>query len=221
MGDTIRMLGPFIEKESLWWNVDGRNKKSITLALCDTSRLRRLDPVRGRTGNVRDDAAPGNKVEPQDGRFLTLTISGDTLFVRLCTALGRPELATDPRFLTHQSRVQHIDILNPLVADWIVTHPVDEISAALEKQGIPFSIAMTIEDIFEHPQYAARENIVSVDHPTIGPFKMQGIVPKLSKTPPSPIVAAPLLGANNDEVYRDLLGLGSEALAQLREEGVI
>ena len=357
VGDTIRMLGPFVEKESLWWNVDGRNKKSITLdlrqakgqallkrlvassdavvenfrpgtlekwslAYADLEKVNpklvmlsvsgfgqtgpyatragydriglafsgvmaltgyadrppvrvgtsiadyttatmgafatmmalyhrdalggagqqidlglyesmfrfteslssaydRLGMVRERTGNVHYGAAPGNNFATQDGRFLTLTISGDTLFVRLCSALGRPELATDPRFLTHQSRVAHIDILNPLVADWIATHPVAEVSAALEKQGIPFSIAMTIKDIFEHPQYAARENIVSVEHPTIGAFKMQGIVPKLSKTPPSPVEAAPLLGANNDEVYRGLLGLGSDELAQLSREGVI
>ncbi len=79
----------------------------------------------------------------------------------------------------------------------------------------------TVADAFADPQYAAREAIISVDDPALGPLRMQGVTPKLSATPGAVARGAPLLGEHNDEVYGGLLGLSAAERASLRAGGVI
>jgi crotonobetainyl-CoA:carnitine CoA-transferase CaiB-like acyl-CoA transferase len=93
--------------------------------------------------------------------------------------------------------------------------------ATLEAAEIPAAAGKTIADIFENPQYAAREAIVSVEDPALGTVRMQGVTPKLSKTPGSVRRGAPLLGEHNAEVYGGLLGLSESEQARLREQGTI
>lgn len=186
-----------------------------------TSAYDQLGQVRQRNGNVHFGAVPGNTFETQDGRFMIVSISSDAMFVRLCKAMGRPDMLTEPRYKTHALRYQCVEELNTILADWLRSTPVPAVSAAFEEQGIPFSIVLTIDDIVAHPQYQARENIVSVDHPKLGPLRMQGIVPKLSGTPGRVESPAPQLGEHNVEILRDLLHLGADDLEQLRAEKII
>lgn len=181
----------------------------------------RLGMVRKRTGNVHQAAAPGNNFATKDGRFLTMTISGDTLFQRLCQAMGRPDMAADPRYASHSLRWQHVQELNDLVGAWIVGSEVSAVATALTNHGIPFALALSIVDIFEDPHYEARGNLETVAHPTLGPLRMQGVVPKLSGTPGGPIAAAPTLGANNEEVFLGSLGMDRAELDALRAHGVV
>ncbi|MGH8856488.1 MAG: CaiB/BaiF CoA transferase family protein [Polaromonas sp.] len=181
----------------------------------------RLGLVRERTGNVHQGAAPGNNFATKDGQYLTLTISGDTLFKRLCQAIGRPAMAQESHYATHALRWQRVEELNEIVGQWIKTTDVKDVTAALETHGIPFSIALTVADIFEDPHYKARDNLVTVDHPTLGPLKMQGVVPKLSKTPGGPISAAPALGSSNEEVFLGTLGMERSEFDELSAAGVI
>ena len=95
----------------------------------------RLGKIRERTGNVHQAAAPGNNFETKDGRFITMTISGDTLFKRLCLAMGRAEMGDDPRYATHTMRFQQIAQLNDIVATWMKTTEVEDVAAALTRQG--------------------------------------------------------------------------------------
>lgn len=186
-----------------------------------TATYDQLGAIRGRTGNVHYGAAPGNTFETQDGRYLLLTISGDTLFRRFCHAIGKPEMADLPEYATHELRYKSISTLNEMTAQWIKDNPVGTVTAALEKNGLPYSIVLTIEDIMTDPHYAARQNIITVDHPKLGPLKMQGVIPKLSKTPGIPVTAAPEIGQHNSEIYRNLLGMNEQELNRLVEEGVI
>lgn len=186
-----------------------------------TATYDQLGVIRGRTGNVHYGAAPGNTFETQDGRYLLLTISGDTLFRRFCLAIGKPEMADLPEYATHELRFKSITALNELAAQWIKNNLIEVVTDALEKNGLPYSIVLTIEDIMTDPHYAARQNIVTVDHPKLGPLKMQGVIPKLSETPGVPVTAAPEIGQHNCEIYRDLLGMNERELNRLVEEGVI
>ncbi|HEY9459169.1 MAG TPA: CoA transferase, partial [Paralcaligenes sp.] len=228
---TTATLGAFAVMMALYSrDANGGTGQQIDLALYEpmfrfteslTVAYDRLGFVRERTGNVHYGAAPGKNFETSDNRYLTLTISGDTLFKRLCHAIGRAELADDPAYATHKLRWDRVDELNEIVAAWVKNNDVDVITSALDNYGIPFSIALTIAEIIEHPHYKARENIVTVDHPTLGPLKMQGIMPKLSKTPGGPITPAPSLGQHNEEVFFELLGMGASEFRQLSDEGVI
>jgi len=181
----------------------------------------RLGVVREREGNRLRNSAPLDNWETRDGEFVCIVAAGDALFPRLARAMGREDLLRDPRFATFQARVEHADEINDLVGAWVKGHSAAEVEAILVAAQVPVTRAYSIADIAADPHYAAREDIVTVDDPTIGPVRMQGVYPRLSATPGRIQRGAPRLGEHNDEVYGSLLGLSAEERASLRNERVI
>jgi formyl-CoA transferase len=181
----------------------------------------KLGVTRNRTGNSHYAASPGDHYLTSDGRYLALTVAATNVFKRLCTAMGQPELAEDPRFATHPARVTNYDAINGIVAEYIRSHPIDEVLASFAEQGVPHSLILSVEEILHHPHYAAREAIVTVNNPRIGPVKMPAVFPKMSATPPPPLRHAPLLGENTDEILGGTLGMSKADIDALREQGVI
>ena len=174
---------------------------------------------RERRGNKHFAASPGDHYETQDGRYIALTIAANTVFVRLCAALGRPELVTDPRFATHIKRVENYDEINGIVADWIKSRPIDEALGTLEAHDVPHSLIYSPADILADPHYAAREMIATVEHPVIGTLKMPASLPKMSGFAAPRIDPAPDLGEHTDRVLTELLGMSGEEIAALRASG--
>jgi len=181
----------------------------------------RLGVVRKPRGNKHFAAAPGEHFLTSSGRYMILTISADSGFQRLCAAMGRPELASDERYVTHTKRWENIDELNALIADWILNQPEDELKAKLDEAKLAYSFIYGIDDIMSDPHYEARGSIATVEHPRLGPVKMAGVFPRFSGREHKPIEAAPDLGQHNDEVYGSWLGLGESDLAELKSKGVI
>jgi crotonobetainyl-CoA:carnitine CoA-transferase CaiB-like acyl-CoA transferase len=181
----------------------------------------RLGVVREREGNRLRNSAPLDNWETKDGKYVCIIAAGDGLFPRLCRAIGREDLLRDPRFGSMALRAQHGDEVNGIVAAWCRERTSREIQDVLEAHEVPFGVAYSVADIFADPQVAARGNLVSVDDPTIGPVRMQGVYPRFSRTPGAVERGAPKLGAHNDEVYGGLLGLSADELAALRRERVI
>jgi len=167
------------------------------------------------------NSAPLDNWETQDGEFVCIVAAGDGLFPRLARAIGRDDLLTDPRFATLQARVAHADEINAIVATWVKAHTAADVEARLVAAQVPVTRALSIADIFADPHYAARQDIVSVDDPTIGPVRMQGVYPRLSETPGRVRRGAPKLGEHNDEVYGTLLGLSAAEIGTLRTQGII
>jgi formyl-CoA transferase len=208
----------------------GREGQHIDVALYETvfrftdilvTAYDQLGLSRGRRGNKHFAAAPGDHFETCDGRFMVITVSSNAVFARLCKAMDREDLITDERFVDHDDRWNHIDEINGIVAQWIKAHPVDQICVALERHGLAFSIAYSVEDMLADPHYAARESIITVDHPRLGPLRMQGVLPKMQGTPPSMPRPAPELGQDTVQVLRELLGKSEEELSTLKASGVI
>jgi crotonobetainyl-CoA:carnitine CoA-transferase CaiB-like acyl-CoA transferase len=181
----------------------------------------KLGRVRERTGNVHQGAAPGNTFQLKDGRFIIMTISGNVLFRKLCQAMDRPEMADDPQYANHTLRWQHVQTLNDIVTRWMLDNEAGMVTSALARTGVPFSIVLTVPDIFEDAHYAARQNLATVEHPKLGPLRMQGIVPRMLGTPAEPIAPAHELGQDNEEVFQGLLGISREEYERLRQERVI
>jgi formyl-CoA transferase len=181
----------------------------------------KLGITRSRTGNMAYAASPGDHYATSDGRYLALTIAADNVFQRLCVAIGQPELARDPRFVSHPARIQNYKIINDIVADWIKSTAVDRVTEAFKANGVPHSLIYSPAEIAVDPHYAARGSIATLDHPRLGPLKMPAAVPRFSATPAPQFKAAPLLGENTDEVLANLLQLSSENIASLRKEGII
>ena len=182
----------------------------------------RLGIVRGPQGTNLKGIAPSNIFKSRDDKWIVIAANADNVFRRLCDAIGRPELADDPRFATHLARGDNQDEIEGIVADWAAGHDASEIDSVLNDAGVICGPIYTIADIFEDPQYKAREMLIEHVDPELGPYIGPGIVPKLTRTPGAVRWSAPWEeGSHNDEVYRGLLGLTGDELAALREEGVI
>ena len=115
-----------------------------------------------------------------------------------------------------RSRVAHSDEINGIVADWCREHDAAEVERLCLEAEVPFARTYTVADICADPHVAARGDLVTVEDPDLGPVRMQGVYPRLSRTPGAVRSGAPRLGEHNDEIYRGLLGLGDEEIERLR-----
>ena len=181
----------------------------------------RLGVVRGREGNRLKNSAPLDNWETKDGQYICIIAAGDGLFPRLARAIGRADLLADPRFASLVTRAEHGDAINAIVGDWCRQHTAAEIESIMLAAAVPVTRAYSIADIVADPHYAARQDIVTVDDPTIGPVKMPAVYPRLSATPGRIARGAPRLGEHNQEIYGGLLGLSADELARLGADKVI
>lgn len=177
--------------------------------------------IRERSGSKLPGIAPSNVYKCKDGEYL-IGANQDAVFARLCAAMGRPELATDPRYIDHVSRGQNQDELDALIEDWTKTLTVDEVEALMVEHAVPAGKMFRAPEMLEDPHYQAREAIVEVETDRWGTLKMQNAFPKLSDTPSSIRSAAPsTIGQHNEEVYGDWLSMDAQQLAELKAAGAI
>ncbi|MBI3328290.1 MAG: CoA transferase [Nitrospinae bacterium] len=181
----------------------------------------------GRQGIVRERGGrqhvgwPGGCCQTQDGRWVAYTCPAQHLFERLCTMLGQPDLPRDARFSTAAGRGKHMGELLQQTEAWFAARTYEEASQELEAHQVPYSLIMSMADIFADPHYREREMIIDVPEPSLGPLPQPGVVPKLSRTPGRVTHAGPPLGANTEEILSGLLGLCQVEIDALRKEGVI
>lgn len=177
--------------------------------------------IRERSGSVLPGVAPSNVYPCADGEFL-IAANQDSVFKRLCTAIGRLDLVDDPRFASHHARGENMEELDGLIADWTRLRSADEVAAIMEENGVPSGTIFRAPDMLEDAHYKARQSLVEVDHPRWGPIHMQNVCPRLSETPGSIRSCAPQqVGQHNSEVYSEMLGLDDAALAELERRRVI
>jgi crotonobetainyl-CoA:carnitine CoA-transferase CaiB-like acyl-CoA transferase len=182
----------------------------------------KLGVVREPQGSRIGSAVPSNVYTSRDGKYLAVAANADNIFRRLCTAVGRPELADDDRFATHWARFEHVDELDSIVGAWVGERDAAEADRILNEAGVVCGPVYSIADIFEDPHYRAREMLVTMRDEVLGEVVVPGVVPKLSETPGELRHAGSWeLGRDNRAVYADLLGLEENQLAELAAEGVI
>lgn len=179
-----------------------------------------LGVVRQRSGNTSQYAAPGNVYKTADGRWASIAASTQRIYERLCAALGRVDLVSDPRFATNRERVAHRAELDAILSAEISRCRIDELDRMLEAHEVGFSPIYDIADIFKDAHYAARNAIVSVPDAELGTVRMQSVVPAFSDTPCAVRQAGPSLGQHNADVFRQL-GLTDAQMEGLRAAGVI
>jgi formyl-CoA transferase len=176
--------------------------------------------TRERSGSFLPGIAPSNVYRCNDGEYL-IGANQDTVFGRLCRAMGQPELATDPRYVDHMARGRNQVELDARISAWTGQHSVEEVEALMIEHGIPAGRIYKPADMLADPHFQAREAIVEVDHPHWQNLKMQNVFPKLSKTPGSIRSIAPqTVGQDNGSVYAEL-GIDADALSALHEGGVV
>lgn len=177
--------------------------------------------IRERSGAVLPGVAPSNVYRCKDGSYL-IAANQDTIFKRLCEAMGQPELATDPRYADHVSRGNNQKELDDIIEQWTRTLTIAEVEDLMFKHAVPSGLIYRAAEMLDDPHFAARDAIVEIDHPKWGPVKMQNSFPKMSETPGSVRSAAPLeVGQHNHDVYSDMLGLTTQDVEKLRKDGII
>jgi len=176
--------------------------------------------IRERTGAILPKIAPSNVYPTQDSLVL-VAANQDTVFRRLCAAMGRAELAADPRYADHQARGRHQKELDDLIGEWTSTLPTRDVLALMDQHGVPAGLIYRAPDMLTDPQFAARQAIVTVQHPQYGDLKMQNVAPKLSETPGAIRSVAPGLGQHNDEVYLTLMKMQPPRYEELKQKQVI
>jgi formyl-CoA transferase len=182
----------------------------------------RLGIVRQPSGTGIKGVAPSNIFKSRDDLWVVIAANQDNVFRRLSETMGRPELADDPRFATHLARGEHQEMIEGIIADWAAQHDARDIDRILNEAGVVCGPIYTIAEIFEDPQFKARDMLVEHVDPEFGPYIGPGIVPKFSETPGEVRWSGPWEeGSHNDEIYCGLLGLSASELDALRADGVV
>jgi len=177
--------------------------------------------VRERSGSVLPGIAPSNAYPTKDGALVVIGANQDTLFKRLCEAMGRPELAADPRYAGHAARGANQAELDALIGAWTATMDAQPLLDLMEASGVAAGRVYRAPDMLADPQFAAREAIVALPHPVFGEVRMQNAFPKLSETPGAVRWPGPALGEHTEAVLAERLGMSADEIAGLRGKGVI
>jgi CoA:oxalate CoA-transferase len=177
--------------------------------------------VSGRDGNAHPLYAPYDCFEARDGKYVVVAGHWENQWKNLCRAMNREDLLKDPRFSTMWDRAQNYDLLRSLIQTWIAARNREEIISMLVEYDVPVGPVNSVEDIFNCPQVKARQMLSEIHHPIAGPMKIVGVPLKFSETPVGVRRAAPLLGANTEEVLKSILSLSDYEVQTLRDEGAI
>lgn len=145
---------------------------------------------------------------------------GSQQWKNLLNIIGRPELLDDPRFATPRSRYNYRQEIDAVISEWTSKRTKVEAMEELCRADIPAGAAMDTSDISADPYLKKRGIMVEVQHPERGTVLIPGFPVKMTDSY-VPVTTSPLLGENNDEIYKELLGISDEEYKRLLEKGVI
>jgi crotonobetainyl-CoA:carnitine CoA-transferase CaiB-like acyl-CoA transferase len=180
-----------------------------------------LGVVPQRVGNFLPASAPRNAYRTADDKWLAISSASPSIVVRVYRVIDRPELAEDPDYVDPVRRQARAVEVDELVAKWVGSRTLDEAMAALRDAEVAAAPVYDAEQLLADEHLRARGTFVTVDDPDFGPMTVQGPVAVMTETPGRIDHLGRALGADNDAVYGDLLGLDADRLAALRAEGVI
>jgi CoA:oxalate CoA-transferase len=175
-------------------------------------------PIRG--GARHPLAGPYGMYRGPQGWIALLVL--DRQWPGMVEALGKPELATDPRFGSNALRGQNRAELAEIIESWMKTFETDAaVLDRLERHRVPAAPVLSVADTVAHPYFKAREMIRQVNDPVLGEVTIPGFPLKFSESPELPVLVAPFLGEHNAEVLRAQLGYDDARLRELAEAGVL
>ncbi|MBP0717541.1 CaiB/BaiF CoA-transferase family protein [Burkholderia sola] len=173
-----------------------------------------------RWGNAHPNIVPYQTFQTRDG-WIIVAVGNDGQFRKFVETGGRPELADDERFATNPSRVRHRDTLVPILAEMVKARDKADWIGALEAAGVPCGPINDLDEVFDNEQVVARGMQVSLPHPCGADVKLVRNPIRMSATPPDARTAPPLLGAQTEDVLRDMLGYDDERIAALKAKQAI
>jgi crotonobetainyl-CoA:carnitine CoA-transferase CaiB-like acyl-CoA transferase len=179
-----------------------------------------LGYVQPRTGNRSVNNAPRNVYRTADGDWLAVSTSSQGIAERVLRLVGRPDLVEQPWFASGRERAEHADELDAAVGSWIAARSTSVVVDAFEAAQAAVGRVHDIRGVVDDPQYRALGTALAVDDPDLGPMRMQNVLFRLSATPGTVRWTGRAHGADTDEILEEL-GLSSEEIKQLREDGAV
>ncbi len=176
--------------------------------------------IRQPAGGALPGIAPSNAYRCGDGQFVLIAGNGDSIFKRLMTLIGRPDLGDDPSLAQNDGRAKRVIEIDAAINTWTATLGLDEVLQGLLQAQVPSGKIYTAKDIAEDPHYRARGVIASVESADGLRVEVPGIIPKLSKNPGAIRHRAPTLGEHTDQIMKSA-GLTAEQIAILKKSGVL
>jgi len=160
------------------------------------------------------------QIFPTPTGYLAVAVYGDHFWAGFCRALELPELIEDSRFVSNDLRCLHRETLIPILEERIASRPREAWLTRLGEEGIPAGAVYHVDEALASPQARARQMVVEVKGPSGSPMKLLGTPLKFQRAREE-IGPPPTLGQHTQEILRDLLGYGDEAVQSLRREGAI
>jgi crotonobetainyl-CoA:carnitine CoA-transferase CaiB-like acyl-CoA transferase len=177
--------------------------------------------VREPTGTRLPRIAPSNVYRSKDDRWVVIAANHDTLWRRLAAVIGRPELADDPRFSSHNARGENEDLLDELIGEWAKQYTAAELDRIVNEAGVVCAPVYNAADVYDDPYFRERGLLIRSDDDAHGTVTVPGVVPKLTATPGRVRSPAPwTVGGDTDAVLADV-GVGDDEIEQLRRDGVL
>ena len=173
-----------------------------------------------RLGTASPITCPYQAFECADASIM-IAVGNDSQFVKLCECLGRPELATDPRFKSNPDRSKNRMTLVPLLAEVLKTRRVAQWYADFDAAGVPSGPINNFAQVFADPQIVHREMLLHMQHPTVGEIAQVANPVRFSASPVHYQRPPPLLGEHTNEVLREVLQMDEQGITELRQRKVI
>ena len=221
-GAVTALLGKLRHRESVGNEVDLALYETMIPFLKDMPmRYRHEGRVTERTGNTPDYVAPGGAYMTGSGEWIFISGTGDKVFTRLMVVVGRPDMTEQPMFKLNKDRVTHRPLLDAAINQWLSQHTTQQVLEALQQAEVPVAKIQSIADLMEHPQVIARGNFVGVQDHDRGEVCLSAPVPRLSRAPGAIRWPGQRLGDSTQDVLQGELKMTDEALADLRQRGIV
>jgi CoA:oxalate CoA-transferase len=176
-------------------------------------------PTRG--GSQHPGGGPTGIFRYKDDQYVFLAVMPHQ-WAQLVRAMGKPELATDPRFRGARGRRDNNNALKEIIESWLGSFPTrDEALAVLDKERVACAPVLSLNEAMEHPHLRARNTVRRVNDRFLGDLDIPGVPVKFSAWPDKLDVRAALLGEDNERVLQEVLGVSDDRIRALYSEGVL
>jgi crotonobetainyl-CoA:carnitine CoA-transferase CaiB-like acyl-CoA transferase len=176
--------------------------------------------VREPSGSTLTGIVPTNTYRCQDGKFVIIGGNGDSIYKRLMNAMGRGDLADDPRMTDNAGRVRHEKELDEAIGQWTSSLTSAAVLSTLEKADVPCGPIYNVVDMLKDPHFNARGLFEQVEV-NGSPLTIPAMLPLLTATPGRTDWPGPAIGQHNEEILGGVLGLGQADLAALHRDGIV
>jgi crotonobetainyl-CoA:carnitine CoA-transferase CaiB-like acyl-CoA transferase len=180
-----------------------------------------LGELQGRTGNRADASAPRNAYRTSDDRWIAISSASSSIAARVYRAIDRPDLGARPEYVDPIPRQARASEIDALVAEWIGARTLEHAMKVFVAEDVAAAPIYDAQQLLADEHLRARGTFVTLDDPDLGNMTVHSPVAKLSETPGRIAHLGRALGADNEFVFADLLGLDADSLAALRAAGTI